>query len=290
MKKYLFIINPVAGNGKPKAVKPLIEEIMKKNQLEYEIVFTNKPKEATTIASTYEYDVIVAVGGDGTINEVTAGLVDRADKSLGIIPAGTGNDLSRSLNIAFDPREALEQILNGIPHEIPVGDSNGHSFLNISSVGFDVEVLVNTENIRKIVKGKFSYVLGLIYTLFKFKKRKVTIDIDGTIYHRNILLLALGNGRFYGGGMMIIPDANPFDDYLYVCLVKDISNMKALTVFPVIFKGNHLKFTDYVETFKAKSIKITNDSPFKLNVDGEILEEGKEIIFKLSDKKISIIL
>lgn len=289
MKKYLFILNPIAGNGKAKAAKPIIEETMMENQLDYEIVFTSKPKEATSISLSYQYDVVVAVGGDGTINEVIAGLIERQDRVLGIIPAGTGNDLSRSLNIPFNTKDALELILNGEPQKIRVGESNGHSFINISSVGFDVDVLVNVENIKKKVKSKFSYVLGVIYTLFKFKKRKVTIDIDGTIYHRNLLLLAFGNGKFYGGGMMILPYADPYDDFLHVCLVKDISNMRALTLFPVIFKGNHLKYTEYVEIYKAKYIKVTNDSPFMLNVDGEVLKEGNEIIIKLSDNKVSII-
>ena len=289
MKKYLFIINPIAGHGKAMEIKPLIEEIMVKNQIDYEIVFTSKPKEATSIASSSKYDVVVAVGGDGTINEVAAGLIDGDNKILGIIPAGTGNDLSRSLNVPFNPKEAIELILNGNTQKINIGDSNGHSFLNISSVGFDVEVLINTESIRKKVKGKFAYVLGVIYTIFKFKKSKVTINIDDKIFDRNLLLLAVGNGKYYGGGMMIIPNANPYDEYLHVCLVKDINNLKALTLFPLIFKGQHLKYTEYVETYKAKNIKIINKSPSPLNIDGEILEEESEINFKLNDRKISII-
>ncbi len=289
MKRYLFIINPVAGSGKARAVKDLIEETMNYNLLNYEIVFTTRPREATYIASTYEYDVVVAVGGDGTVNEVSAGLIDRQDLVLGIIPAGTGNDLSRSLNIPQDPKEAIERLLDGKICKIGMGDSNGHNFLNISSVGFDVAVLTNNEIIRKRVKGELAYILAVIYTLLKFKKNQVTIEIDGQIHHKNLLLLAVGNGKYYGGGMMIMPNANPYDDFLHVCLVKDISNLKALTLFPLIFKGRHLKYKKYIEIYKAKNIKIINQSPTLLNIDGEVLEEGNEISFKLSDKKISII-
>lgn len=289
MKKYLFVINPVAGKGKAKAIKPLIVEMMRKNQINYHIVFTTKPNEATYIASSYEYDVLVGVGGDGTINEITAGLLNRENKILGIIPAGTGNDLSRSLGLVFDAEEAIKRILAGKTSKIGVGDSNGHSFLNISSVGFDVEVLVNNEIIRKKVKGKFSYILSVIYTLLKFKKKEVILEIDGKVFKTNLLLLAVGKGKYYGGGMMIIPNANPYDDYLHVCLVKDVSNLKALSVFPLIFKGDHLKYTKYVETYKAKNVKIINSSPSLLNIDGEILKEDSEINFKLHDKKLTII-
>ena len=179
--------------------------------------------------------------------------------------------------------------MKGNTREISAGEANGHHFLNISSVGFDVEVLTNIEMVRKRFKGKFSYVLAVIYTLFKFKKKDITLEIDGKIHKKNLLLLAIGNGKYYGGGMMVLPNADLFDDYLHLCLVKDISNLKALTIFPVIFKGNHLKFTKYVETYKAKAIKVTYKSSLLLNVDGEVIEEANEINFKLSNKKLQVI-
>ena len=290
MKKYLFVINPIAGDGKAKATKPLIEEIMSKNHIDYDIVFTKRPKEATLIALNYDYDVLVAVGGDGTINEIAAGITKRGNKTLGIIPAGTGNDFSRSLDIPFDLKDAIELIINGNPRKIIVGNSNGHSFLNISSIGFDVETLINHKIIRKRVKGNLSYILAVIFTLFKFKKRKVTINMDGKAFERNLMLLAIGNGKYYGGGMKIIPNANPYDDYLYVCLVKDVSNLRALTVLPGIFKGSHLKLPKYVETYKTNKIKISSDTQFFLNIDGEVIQEGNEIIIKTNDNKLSIIL
>lgn len=289
MKKYLFIINPVAGKGKAREVESLIEETMNKNQMDFEIVRTTEPKEATSIAESFEYDVVVAVGGDGTVNEVVAGLANKEKRILGIMPVGTGNDFSRNLNIPSDPGQALDLILKGNTNGVEVGESNGHHFLNISSVGFDVEVLVNIDRIRKVVKGNIGYILSVIYTLMNFKKKLMTLEIDGRTYNRNLLLLAVGKGKYYGGGMMILPNAKLYDDYLYVCLVKDISNLRALTLFPLIFKGDHLKFKKYVEIHRAKKIKIINNSSLLLNIDGELLKEGDEIIFKLSNKKIQVI-
>ena len=111
MDKFLFIINPVAGSGRARATEAVIREVMEENKLDYEIIFTSREKEAIELAAKKDYDIIIAVGGDGTINEVASGLLKRGQGSLGIIPAGTGNDLSRSLNIPQDPRLALDLIL-----------------------------------------------------------------------------------------------------------------------------------------------------------------------------------
>lgn len=289
MKKYLFIINPIAGGGRAKSVEPLIEETMKRNQKDFRIIFTQEPREAISIASNAEYDVVVAVGGDGTVNEVASGLVKKGKGTLGIIPVGTGNDLSRSLNIPQDPKEALELIIKGRINEITVGESNTHHFLNISSVGFDVEVLVNTDKIRKLIKGKLAYVLGVIYSFFKYRKKYVTLELDGRSFDRNILLMAVGKGKYYGGGMMVLPNADLYDNYLHICLVRDISNLKGLTLFPVIFKGNHLRYKQYVEVYKAKEVKVINKSSLDLNVDGEVLKEGNSITFRLGSRKIPVI-
>ena len=128
MNKYLFIINPIAGGGIAKGLETEIENLMSKEKRNFEIVYTTKPKEAILIAASREYEVVVAVGGDGTINEVISGLIRQEKGILGIIPAGTGNDLSRSLGIPLNSKEALELILKGNTREISAGEANGHHF------------------------------------------------------------------------------------------------------------------------------------------------------------------
>lgn len=289
MEKYLFIINPIAGKGEAAKLQNLIHERLGRENIEYEILLTKGPKDAIRIATNHNHDVVVAVGGDGTINEVAMGLLESDRGKLGIIPAGTGNDLSKSLNIPLDPERALDTILNGYSKVIQMGKVNDNYFLNISSVGFDADVTSNTNKFKKRIKGRFSYVLGIIYTIIIYKKKNVILQIDDRILNKNLLLLAVGKGNFYGGGMMILPNADLYDDYLYLCLVKDISNIKALTIFPVLFKGKHLKYTKYVETYKAKDVKITCDKSLRLNIDGEVFIGGNDIVFKLSNKKINII-
>lgn len=291
MDKFLFIVNPVAGGGKAKTLIPLIKETMNKYKENYEIKLTSKPKEAIYIAEqgVDNYEIIVAVGGDGTVNEVARGLINKGKGTLGIIPGGTGNDMARSLSVDMDPKESLEVLCRGVKRDIDIGKINGYKFLNIASVGFDAEVVVNNVNLKKKIRSGMSYAISVIYTLISFKKKKVQIDIDGEIIDDKIILLALGNGKYYGGGMKILPMAKVDDGYFHICMVSGVGKIKLLFLFPTIFKGNHIKYKKYVKTYKAKTIKIKTEDKVFLNIDGEIVPDIKEIVFSMENKKLNVI-
>lgn len=289
MDKILFIINPVAGGGKAKSLEQLIREHMTKTELEYDIVFTSKPKDAIEITMKNKHETVVAVGGDGTVNEVARGLINRGYGILGIIPGGTGNDMGRSLRIPRDPMDALKTIIKGKTMEIDVGWINGHKFLNVASIGFDAEVVKNASRFKGKLSGKIAYILGVLVTLFKFRRKKITIKIDGKLYSRELILLAAGNGRYYGGGMKILPDAQLNDGYLHLCLVSNAHNLTLLTLFPTIFKGSHVRLKKYVEVFKAKSISLIGQENLDLNFDGEIINNGNEVKFELAHEKLKVI-
>lgn len=290
MEKLLFIINPVAGGNRAKELIPLIEETMKKNNLEYKLVQTTKPEEATEFAEDLEYKNVIAVGGDGTINEVAKGLIRRRSGRLGIIPSGTGNDLSKSLNLPKDSKEALDIIVRGETIEIDTGIANDHEFLNIASIGFDAQVVEIANKIKKKIKikGKFAYILGVLHTLLSYKRKDLIIDIDGTTYKRSIVLMALGNGNYYGGGMKVLPYASLNDGDLHICMIKDMSNFKILFLFPTIFRGKHLKFRKYVETLKGKSIKINFQEDTCFNLDGDIFCGNKNLQLNISNYKLEV--
>lgn len=291
MGKVLFIINPVAGGGKAKTLIPLIMETMDKYEKEYEIKLTTKPKEAIHIAedSVEEYEITVAVGGDGTVNEVAKGLINKGKGTLGIVPGGTGNDMAKSLGIAIDPVEALEILYRGQKKDIDIGHVNDSNFLNIASVGFDAEVVINNVNLKKIIKSGISYAISVIYTLISFKKKKVKITIDDNIIEENIILMAVGNGKYYGGGMKILPMAELDDEHLDICIVSNISKLKLLFLFPTIFKGNHIKYKKFVKMLRGKTIKVETKEELYLNIDGEIAPKVKEIIFSMENTKLNVI-
>ena len=290
MEKILFIVNPIAGGGKAKSLISLIEDQMKKNNINFKIVITERESQATEIAeeNADNYKLIVAVGGDGTVNEVAKGIINKRQGILGIIPGGTGNDMARSLGIPLNPKEALKLILKGNKKEIDIGRVNSYDFLNISSAGFDAEVVINNEKIKKRFKSHISYAISVVYTLFTYKNKNVTIKINGKTFNEKILLLAVGNGKYYGGGMKILPMPQIDDGYLDICLISNISKLLSLYLFPTIFNGHHIKYKKYVKIYKAKSVTITSKEEFLLNIDGDVIET-KEASFSLSDKKLNII-
>lgn len=291
MDKLLFIINPIAGAGKAKSIIPIIEKKMKESSIKYEIVLTKEPKDAIKIAeeNVDNFSIIIAVGGDGTVNEVAKGLINSRKGTLAIIPCGTGNDFSRTIGLPMDPIKAIDIIIKKNIRVVDIGKINGNNFLNIASVGFDTEVVIHTNSIKKKVKSKTAYILGVLATLFDYKIRKINLVIDRVTFERNLVLLAVGNGNFYGGGLKILPMAEVDDGYFHVCLVKDISNFKILFLFPSIFKGKHLKYKKYVEIFKAKEVIVRNTKEININIDGEIITIGSDVIFEIEDYKLKVI-
>lgn len=291
MDNILFIINPIAGGGKAKELIPLIEEFMNKHKRAYNIISTTKPKEAIDIAkeNVDNYEIIVAVGGDGTINEVAKGIIGTGRGTLGIVPGGTGNDMIKSLGISMDPEESLKTIVKGFRKEIDIGKINNINFLNIASVGFDAEVIVNHDKFKGKVKGKLVYILSVIYTLFNYRDKRLEIDIDGEKLVEDILLLAVGNGKYYGGGMKILPSAKIDDGYLHICIVSGIGKIRTLFLFPTIFKGNHINYNKYVKIYKARNIRVKSKKEIFLNIDGDSFPKEKEIQFKLDNNKLNVI-
>lgn len=147
------------------------------------------------------YNKIVAVGGDGTVNEVALGILEYGKGTLGILPSGTGNDLARTLNIPQEPEKAIDYMSTGKEKDIDVGIVNDKFFFNIASIGFDSEVAKTNEKVKVKFRSGLSYILSLFITLLKFKNMKVEIEIDDYVTNCEILLIAVGNGKYYGGGV-----------------------------------------------------------------------------------------
>lgn len=287
----LFIVNPIAGRDKAKKLIPFIKEKMDKTSIKYDIALTSKPKEATdiTIKGLEDgYDSIAAVGGDGTINEVAMGIVQKGYGTLGIIPGGTGNDLARSLDIPLDPEDALYALLNGTKKHIDLGKINGKIFLNVASIGLDAEIVKRTEQIKKFVKGSIAYTISVIITAIVYKSKKLKIELDDETIEMDSLLTAIANGKYYGGGMKICPMALVNDDYFHVVVIKKINKFKFLTLFPLVFSGSHVNLTDIVKVYKSKKVKVKFDKELLLNIDGELIEVEDEVEFIIDNRKIEL--
>ena len=223
--RHIFIINPNSGKSKACEYIPIINEIFKKRKDEYEIIKTTHEGHAIEIAKNFaETDNIrlYAIGGDGTINEVING-VDTSDIPIGVIPAGSGNDFIKSVyhNLSNDPKEIIKSLVDGETEYVSLGKINDTYFVNISSIGFDTYVVKNARLIKKLplIPGSIAYLLSIFVTLCTYKKQNVKILIDEEKVNAKIFLVAFGIGKYYGGGMKVLPNAIINDEKIDICIV-----------------------------------------------------------------------
>ncbi len=291
--KHLFIINPKAGNG---ASTKLIKEIKKTfltRKDKYIIELTEKSGHATKLVKDYvskEDYRVYSVGGDGTLNEVMNGLLG-SNSELAVIPCGSGNDYARSY-LDFDSKNIstiLKEAIDGTSQKVDAAKINDKFFINISSVGFDAEVVNNAISIKKIkfIPNHFSYLISVFVTLLKYKSIKFSLEIDGNITENNITLLAIANGIYYGGGMKVAPNANIMDGKLEICHVKNIPNIKIPFIFPKLVKGNHHELKE-VSFYKGNNIKISSEQDMTVNIDGEIIKL-KELNIEIIPNSINLV-
>lgn len=288
-KDYLFIINPNAGQGKKEKLINIIEKKLK-SKYSYEIFSSADPEQAyeEILQKGIKFNRVVAVGGDGTLQLLLEGVIKSGGNNIGIIPAGTGNDLIRALGIPSDIEGALDYLLDNEGKDVDVGRVNNRYFLNIASLGFDAEVVVNHTKFKKLGFRKSSYILAVFYTMLHYRKKKLKVEIDGKLYEENMVITAIGNGTHYGGGLPILPMALVDDGYFHIIIIKDLSNLGLFLLFPLLFFKKHLLLTKYVEIIKGKRVKVFLEDEKNLNLDGEIFQEKSSLDFEILSKRINV--
>lgn len=289
--KHLFIINPFAGKGRSLKYIEQINNAFKEIKEEYYIEITKYAKHASIIAKEYSSKGdfrIYSIGGDGTLNEILNGMAE-SDSSLAIIPAGSGNDFMKSIYRKNNMRDILQRTISGKEKLLDVGMVNGRYFINIASVGIDAFIVVNSLKIKKLpyIPGGVAYILGIVNALIRYKSSKIEINLDGEIMRLKFLLIAIANGKYYGGGMLIAPEAQVDDGMFDICLVKDMRRLKVLRVLPMLVKGIHGNLNE-VNFRRCSKVVINSQNVIPMNVDGEI-EYVNKIDFELVHKKIKIV-
>lgn len=289
--KHLFIVNPKAGKGKALQLMPHIENAFKDNSEEFIIEVTKKEGHAAELVKSYvskENYRVYAVGGDGTLNEVLNGIVN-TESCLGVIPSGSGNDFIKSIYKERLPQNIIKDTINGKTRMIDLGRIDSRYFLNISSVGIDAEVVHNAKLLKRypLISGKVAYILSAIATIFTYKYRRIQLIIDGKEITLENTLTAFANGKYYGGGMKVAPDADLQDGFFDICAIDKLSRMKMLTLFPKLIKGAHKEIKE-VSFYKAKKIEVISKEDITVNIDGEIAKR-KNVIFELIPKGINFI-
>ncbi|XOU94617.1 MAG: diacylglycerol/lipid kinase family protein [Candidatus Kerfeldbacteria bacterium] len=288
---YYFIVNPVAGMGKKLSFVSEITSFCQRNYLNYKLVMTHRPKEAIELAreASKKYEVIVAVGGDGTVNEVVNGIAD-TDAKLGIIPIGSGNDFAKQMGLTYNLSKDLRILMDGKLKTVDLGKVNDrHYFINGVGVGFDGEVAYHVRDFLKYAKGFSGYLLSVFRTLATYKFHKVKFFIDGEkVKEEKILLIATCNGTTYGGGFKVAPSAKVDDGLFTVCFVSKMGKFYAMRNIPKILQGTHVSLPE-VSMYTGKSVKIKSEKELFSQLDGEILPPMKEFSMEMVPSKIKVI-
>ena len=303
--KRFLIVNPAASSGKAGKRWPQVKQQLLAQGLSFNYQLTGGPGDATEFARQAlhkGYTVIVAVGGDGTLNEVANGFfqVDektRSQAALGLIPEGTGGDFARLMNIPRNIKVCADRIAREDIRPIDVaharyhlkcgnsgdsGDSGGSRdsadetstryFCNTADVGLGGATIALTHRLRKYMGGFLSYYVAMVLSMLFYQNREITAVIDDCeAWTGKTVTLVVANGQYFGGGMKITPTALPDDGLLDVLLVADMSKFRLLFNSHRVYKGTHLDIKG-VELFQGRKICIQSaESNVLFELDGEYL-------------------
>ena len=296
-----YIVNPHSSNGKTEKIwQALIKRSAdRSNRIVYES--THHSMHAASIASKAldsGYDTIVAVGGDGTVNEVLNGfyrngLPINRNARLGFLPSGTGGDLARTLGLLdFSMEELIDELPLCPVFKLDHGVASFHGadksrvkrfFLNEASVGFSADTVRAVNRSTKLLGGKVSFLLGVLRCLIGYQNQSLEISIDGNSWYSGpAFLVAVSNGKYFGGSMKIAPHAKMTDGMFDIVLIKSLTRIEVIRNIGKIYAGEHLGLRQIVST-RGKSVRITSHHPVPIEMDGEqpgTVEAHFEIVSK----------
>lgn len=280
------IVNPVAGAHSTHRKWPLISQRLREVGLSFDHEYTEGVGHAIELAraaASDGYRYLVAVGGDGTVNEVANGILSSTNleiTTLGVVSTGTGGDFVRSVGVPRDYASACSSLTSqrrllidvGVVEYMNGGKTEQRFFVNGAGVGFDAEVVKATESLPKYFGGTVPYVGGLLRALIGFKNKTVVLRVGERVETKRILSIVVSNGCYFGGGMRVAPQAELGDGLLDVMTVDDMGKFELLKAFPTIYKGTHITHPK-VRMEKATHITIGSSERVLVHADGELLGE-----------------
>lgn len=271
-KHIVFIVNPISHELKGQNIRKLIDKNLDHDQFDYQIVYTQHPQHATELtqkALQESADIIAAVGGDGTVNEVGKALINK-EAALAIIPVGSGNGLARHLGIPVGLTESIKALNHAQPTVIDTAKINDQTFLGVAGIGFDALIAQKFSQFGK--RGFFSYLQVVLQEFSNYEAQSYLITIDGKQISRKAFILTLANSSQYGNDFIIAPKARIHDGYLDLVIVDDIPGYD-VPEFVYKFKQGTLDDYNHYETHRFKEILIQqqNHQKIQAHADGEPL-------------------
>ncbi len=287
-KKAVFIINLISGTSDKAAIPGLIDQYLDKTQFEYEIAVTQYAGHASEIAAKAKddgVDVVVAIGGDGTVNEVARAIV-HSSTALGIIPCGSGNGLARHLLLPLNVRKAIEVINRCEIRQLDYGIINDYPFFCTCGMGFDAFVSMKFAEAGK--RGPITYVENVLREGLKYKPETYTIeDENGTLQYK-AFLISCANASQYGNNAYIAPQASMSDGLMDVIIMEPFDVFEAPQISIEMFSKT-LDKNSKIKTFRTRHLHIRRDKPGVIHYDGDPVMTGADIDVELKPKGINII-
>ena len=287
-KKAVFVINLISGTSDKAAIPGLIDQYLDKTKFEYEIAITQYAGHASEIATKAKddgVDVVVAVGGDGTVNEVARAIV-HSNTALGIIPCGSGNGLARHLLLPLNVRKAIDVINKSEVRQLDYGIINGYHFFCTCGMGFDAFVSMKFAEAGK--RGPITYVENVLREGLKYKPETYTIeDENGTLQYK-AFLISCANASQYGNNAYIAPQASMSDGLMDVIIMEPFDVFEAPQISIEMFSKT-LDKNSKIKTFRTRHLHIHRDKPGVIHYDGDPVMTGADIDIELKPKGINII-
>lgn len=295
--KVMFVVNPISGGGRTRKQWGKVENNLRSKGYLFEVSFTEGPMHACQItceALQMGYNHIIAVGGDGTINEVLNGFYKQPaggnhQAALSVLPMGTGSDFARVLQLSTK-NEYIDNILHkGQEQACDVvrasyigwdGKPASRYFINVADVGIGSETVARVNKNSKSMGGFLSFLTACLVSLYLFKNPVLTVEVDGKVlYSGKSSMVAVNNGKYFGGGMMIAPQAQIADGLLDITILLDLKKLEFLKALPSVYKGGHLNHP-MIRLARGSQVRIQSQEKVYLELDGESPGIG-DVLFEI---------
>ena len=257
---WVLVINPVSGGGKGAVLGTEVAGFFAEKQLPYQIITASSAEKLSKSLTEFleknsnSIKGVIAIGGDGLAHLVLQIVVPRKI-AFSVIPAGTGNDFVRALGFSLNEiRTQLNLVISNPPSKIDLGLADSEWFGAVLSTGFD-SVVNEKANTLKWPKGPMKYNVAIAMELPKFKPLHYVIELDNQIIETEAMLIAVGNGSSYGGGMKVCPDADLRDGLFDVMVLRPVSKLEFIKVFPTVFSGKHVEHRQ-VDIYRTKRVSL----------------------------------
>jgi len=314
MPSILVIYNPIAGRGRVKKHWPRVYQALIDAGIEFDVAATSAPLDAVKLAekASTKYSTVIAVGGDGTIHEVVNGLMRASSEgetiALGIVPLGNGDDFAKMIppqttigGKVFDWQVAIEKITKGQTKMFDVGrmsddklrseqGNKPHYFMNGMDIGFGAQTALNFTKVPSFLTGMAAYLAAILKTLIDYHIPKVRIQIDNQeVFEQSTTMTAITNGRCFGSGFWVCPEAQVDDGLLDVMVTQSVGRLKILRLIPKIMKGTHVN-ESILKNYRARRVVIKSQKSLVVEADGEIpYPQTQHLEVEILDKKLRVI-